>query len=265
MFYKKPGLPNSNDFVLCTVKKILHHSVFVSIDEYNNLEGLINISEIAPGRIRNIRDYVKPDKTIVCKVLKVNYQTRQIDLSLRRVSVNAMKIKIDEYRQEEKAEKLLEFIGKQLNLDMERMYKEAGIKIIDEFGSLHECFNKIANNEEDILKKLEINEKIASLLNKTVKEKIKPPRTKIKLVLELRSFEYNGLENIKNLLIKSGNEYKKKVENLEIRYISAPRYQLEITTTSDIKSAEILGETIANEIVLQAKKSNIIGKWQKAS
>ena len=60
MFYKKNGLPNPNDFVICTVKNILHHSVFVNLDEYNNLEGLVHISEIAPGRIRNIRDFLKP-------------------------------------------------------------------------------------------------------------------------------------------------------------------------------------------------------------
>ena len=265
MHYKKPGLPNINDFVVCTVKTILHHSVFVSLDEYDNLEGLVHISEIAPGRIRNIRDYVKPDKKIVCKVLKVNIQSKQIDLSLRRVSVNAMKLKIDEIRQEEKAEKLLEIIGKTLNLNLEMMYKEAGTKIIDEFGSLQEGFNSISKHEDEVLKKLGLNDKVANVLIKTVKEKIKPPKIKIKLILELKSYDSNGLDLIKNLLINASNEYKKKTDNIEISYISAPRYQLEITSSQDIKKAESSAEDIAEEIVNQGKKSNIVGKWQKAS
>ena len=57
MFYKKQGFPEESELVLCTVKKILDHSVFVGLDEYNNLEGMIHISEVSPGRIRNIRDH----------------------------------------------------------------------------------------------------------------------------------------------------------------------------------------------------------------
>ncbi len=263
MFYKKPGLPNNNDFVLCTVKNILHHSVFVGLDEYDNLEGLIHISEIAPGRIRNIREYVKPDKKIVCKVLKVNVNTKQIDLSLRRVSVNAMKIKIDEFRQEEKAEKLLETMGKQLGMDLGKMYKEVGEKLIDEFGSLQESFNKIANSGDAILKKLGFNEKVTNLITKVVKDKIKPPKIRAKLVLELRSYEPNGLEAIKSLLSKV-KEINKKAETAEINYISAPKYSLEITT-EDIRNADTIIESLAEEIINQGKKLNITGKWLRAS
>ena len=34
MFYKKQGIPENGEVVICTVKKILFHSVFVDIDEY---------------------------------------------------------------------------------------------------------------------------------------------------------------------------------------------------------------------------------------
>ena len=55
---------------MVTVTKIEYHSVFVELDEYGKT-ALIHISEISPGRIRNIRDFVKvEDKKIVCKVLK---------------------------------------------------------------------------------------------------------------------------------------------------------------------------------------------------
>ena len=264
MYFKKKDLPNTSDFVLCTVKNILHHSVFVKLDEYENLEGLIHISEIAPGRIRNIRDFVKPDKTIVCKVLKVNRDNKQVDLSLRRVSINSMKIKIDEHRQEEKAEKLLEYAGKQLKFDLDRMYKEVGLKILDSFGSLRECFNKIALENIDVLKELGIQENIANLLTKIVREKIKPPKIKVKLTLDLRNYEWNGIEVIKELLERTYNEYKKKGFDINIFYISAPKYQIELTTT-DKRNSESLVENLAIDIVNKGKKLNINGKWEKES
>src|SRR3990167_9616471 len=85
MLYKKKGMPEVNEVVMCTVKKVLFHSVFVDIEDYG-LEGMIHISEVSPGRIRNIRDYVKEGKKIVCKVLKVDEVKGHIDLSLRRVN-----------------------------------------------------------------------------------------------------------------------------------------------------------------------------------
>ena len=52
--------------VLCTVEKILGTTVFVKIE--NNGEGTLTTSEISPGRIRNLRDYVVIGKKIVCKI-----------------------------------------------------------------------------------------------------------------------------------------------------------------------------------------------------
>ena len=66
------------DIVLCTVDRIVGTLVFVTMQ--NKSEGSIVISEIAPGRIRNLREYVVPKKRIVCKVLRI--LENRIDLSL---------------------------------------------------------------------------------------------------------------------------------------------------------------------------------------
>ena len=125
MFYKKSVFPQESELVLCTVKKVLYHSVFVSLDEYLNLDGMIHISEVSPGRIRNIRDFVKEDKKIICKVLRVNKEKKHIDLSLRRVSISLRKKKNNEYKQEQKSEKILEFAAKKLKINIEDIYKNA--------------------------------------------------------------------------------------------------------------------------------------------
>ncbi len=85
MLLKKQGYPEEGELVFCEVTKVQYNSVFVNIEDYNK-SGLIHISEISPGRIRNIRDYVKEGKMIVCKVLKTDEKKGHIDLSLRRVT-----------------------------------------------------------------------------------------------------------------------------------------------------------------------------------
>ena len=88
------------DLVLCTVERIEGTIVFVKVNfENKEMEGSIVTSEIAPGRIRNIRDYVVPKKKIVCKVLRIS-GTGNIELSLRRVSPKEKKDVMDKYRRE---------------------------------------------------------------------------------------------------------------------------------------------------------------------
>src|SRR3989304_7287072 len=108
------------DVVLCTVDRIVGTTVFVHIE--GNGEGSIVFSEVAPGRIRNIRDYVVPKKKIVCKVLRIS--GNHIDLSLRRVTLKEQKEIKERYKQErsfasilrtvlkEKAEDVLEKISR---------------------------------------------------------------------------------------------------------------------------------------------------------
>src|SRR3989344_5517774 len=108
----KKDLPDESEVVICTVKTILKDTIFISLDEYGNKEGLIHISEIAPGRIRNIRDYVKEGKKIVCLVLRVNKEKGHVDLSLRRASKSLRAAKNESVKKEKKDKKIAAEIAK---------------------------------------------------------------------------------------------------------------------------------------------------------
>ncbi|MDD5650345.1 MAG: translation initiation factor IF-2 subunit alpha [Candidatus Nanoarchaeia archaeon] len=251
MFYKKTGLPQEGDIVLCTVKKILSHSVFVDLDEYNNIEGMLHISEVSPGRIRNLRDFVVPGKKIVCKIIKVQDE-KHIDLSLRRVPMNIRIEKNNEYKQEQKAEKMLEHIGKELNLSLEDMYKKVGYKAIEEYGLLTNFYQSLFE-DNSILKKLNIDEKIAKLLLNLINEKIKVPEVEVSATLVLQSYKENGMSTIKTLLLP---EIKNDVK---ITYLSAPRYKIDVKS-KDYKSAENILKAASERIIENAKKNGCSGE-----
>src|SRR3989338_10823554 len=122
MLYRREGYPGEDELVLCTVTKVLGHAVFVNLDEYDK-GGLVHISEIAPGRIRNIREYVELSKKIVCKVLRIDSERGHIDLSLRRVSEIEKKNKLEEIKQEQKAEKVIEMVSKAAGRKMDEVYE----------------------------------------------------------------------------------------------------------------------------------------------
>jgi translation initiation factor 2 subunit 1 len=253
MFYKKKGLPEENSVVLCTVKKILFHSIFVDLDEYLNQDGMIHISEIAPGRIRNIRDYVAEGKKLVCLVLRVDKEKRQVDLSLRRVPMSLRNAKNEEFKQEAKSEKLLEYIGKELKTDLKGAYERMGIKLMDHFGLLQIAFNEISVHGMSVIKEINLNKNDAEVLVRIVQDKIKPLEVNIEYILTLQSFSEKGVEDVKEAL-KAGEEFAKKHEiKIAIRYISAPKYEIEIKS-NDYKVAEDQMEKVNNIICEEMKK-----------
>ncbi len=245
MFYKKQGLPEIGEIVICTVKRVLPDSVFVDLDEYGR-EAMIHISEVAPGRIRNIRDFVKESKKVICKVLTVNKEKGYVDLSLRRVN-QAQKInKNNEFKQEQKAEKILQDLSKKLKLEIKEVYEIIGNKLIEKYGTLTSAFNEITIDKTD-LKDLKLDSNITKNLITIVKEKIKPQQVSINAIIKFETDASNGVELIKKAL-------STEKENIEINYISSPNYRLKITST-DYKTAEALIKNLSENITDFAKKT----------
>lgn len=256
MFYKKKGKPEIGEIIICTVKRILPHSVFVSIDEYEHIDGMIHISEIAPGRIRNLRDYVIEGKRIVCKVININKLTGNIDLSLRRVGTSFMIQKLNEVKQEEKAERLLNGIGKELKLDLKGMYYEVGFKAIERYGSLYNFFQAISSDEDAVKKEVIIKPSIQEKLFKIIKEKIKPAEVSVSGTLSLQSYEENGIEDIKEILLKIERD------NIRVQYLGAPRYKLENVGT-DLKEIDVKLKKEAEYALETIKKRKGFGEFVK--
>ena len=95
------------DIVLCTVDRIVGTIVFVNIEKEKR-EGSIILSEIAPGRIRNLRAHVVPKKKIVCKVLRIS--DNRVDLSLRRVTQKEKKEIMDQSKHEKSYQSIIKSV-----------------------------------------------------------------------------------------------------------------------------------------------------------
>ena len=115
MVKKKKAFPEEGEFVIGTITKISSHGAYATLDEFDNKEGLIHISEIASTWVRNIRNYVREKQKVVAKVLRIDAAKEQIDLSLRRVTNAMRRNKITEWKRSQKADNLLELVAKQLD------------------------------------------------------------------------------------------------------------------------------------------------------
>ncbi len=253
MLYLREGLPEESDIVMCTVTNVQHNSVFVKLDEYN-VDGLIHISEISPGRIRNIRDFVKEGKKVVCKVLRVNEEKGQVDLSLRRVNESQRRKKVDEVKQEQKAEKIVEFAAKQLKKDFEKLYHEITKEVFNDYDDLHTFFIDVVNDEAS-LSDYNIDKNIADELTSVIKQRLKPLKVSIKGILKLTSHAPNGVEIIKDS-VKKGLIDK----NIEVKYLGAGKFDISVTA-ADYKKAEELLEKSTEATLDFIKRNNGHGEF----
>lgn len=218
------------DLVLCTVDRILGTTVFVNIE--GNGEGTIITSEIAPGRIRNLREYVVPKKKIVCKILRIVGEN--IHLSLRRVSQKEKKEVMEQHKQEKSYENVLKSI-------LGDKAKEI-IKKIKEKERLYDFLQEAKENPKE-LKKIageKDSKKILEIINSQ-----KQKKAILKKEFLMNTSESKGLELIKEIL--------GKIKNAEIKYISAGKYSIK-TEADDIKKADNKLKEILDEIEKQSKK-----------
>ena len=113
---KKRGFPMLGEIVICKITKINPNSAFARLEEYNK-EGMIHISEISSGWVRDIRQHVKPNQSVIAKVVRLNEGSGEISLSLKRVDDKQQNEKMKDYNLNKKAEKMLEIAAKSMDIN----------------------------------------------------------------------------------------------------------------------------------------------------
>lgn len=247
MLYQKDGLPEESELVLCSVTNVQHHSVFVRLEEYGK-SGMIHISEISPGRIRNIRDYVVEGKVIVCKVLRINKERGHIDLSLRRVSEGQRREKVNEIKHEQKAEKIIEFVARALKSTKEKIFEEIQGPIFENYPTVYSCFENVIVDEK-ILSKIGISTKLEKKLVETIKQRIKPPVIVIQGKISISSYESDGVNRVISVVEKLDT-----YDDVKITYLGGGLYSFSITD-EDYKSAEKKIKKILSEMEKVSSKN----------
>jgi translation initiation factor 2 subunit 1 len=227
---KRKGLPEWGELLMCTVKRITPYAAWCSLEEYPGVEGMIHISEVSGKWVHDIREFVKPNKQYIAKVVKIDYQKNFVDLSLKRVSRQEEKEKANIFRREQRAEKILEQVAKEFGKTLEQAYEEVGYLLQDKFGELHVALEE-ARKGSDYLTKKGIPENWAVPITKIAEISFQEKELTIKADFELKSFASDGIEKVKEVIA----ELQKN--GIVVKYISAPKYRAEISG-KDLKATE---------------------------
>ncbi|MEM3525781.1 MAG: translation initiation factor IF-2 subunit alpha [Candidatus Jordarchaeaceae archaeon] len=237
--------PEKGELVIGTVTRIANHGAYVQLDEFDNKEGMIHISEIALSWVRNIRNFVREKQKVVAKVLRINPQKGFIDLSLRRVTEQQKRQKIQEWKRAQRAEKLLEMAATKIGKTLDEAYKEVGDKLEAAYGSIYKGLEMVSEKGSIVLENLGVEKDWIETVTEIAKMHVEPPKVNIARTVEMTCWSRSGVDAIKKAFKEAITAVQGEEVDVNIYTLGAPKYRIEITA-DDYKQAEMALEKIIN-------------------
>jgi len=152
-------LPERGEIILATITKITDHGAYVSLDEYDNIQGFLHVSEIAPGWIRSVTRFVKEGEKKVLLVKKVSRNRSDIDLSLKQISKDQKKKKLLEVKKYEKGMTLIKNIQEKAKLS-ENDIEKLEDSLFSKYDSVYDAFIEIARKGISAISDLKLSKKV---------------------------------------------------------------------------------------------------------
>jgi translation initiation factor 2 subunit 1 len=216
--------PEEGDLVVGRIEEIKSFGVFVSLEDYPDSKGLVHLREVAPGRIRSIRDYIKEKQRIVGRVIGVDPRKNYVDLSLRNITKYQKNKAIKEWKDSKRAKKLFGLVAEAINKKVSDCYKDFGDRLIERYDSLYSAFEAAVLSAEAFEKDFK-GEWVKPFVE-IAKKHIQIPSVTIKGELSLTSYAPDGINRIKQLC-KSMEKKEDGVE-IKVQYVSAPVYRISV-------------------------------------
>ncbi|VAI06635.1 unnamed protein product [Triticum turgidum subsp. durum] len=215
----EPRFPEVDAAVMIQVKHIADMGAYVSLLEYNNVEGMILFSELSRRRIRSISSLIKVGRQEPAIVLRVDRDKGYIDLSKRRVSEEEARSCEDRYNKSKLVHSIMRHVAETLEIDLEPIYQRIGWPLYRKYGHAFEAFKLIVADPDAILDVLTYEEKetgpdcqevtkvvpavtpeIKETLVQNIRRRMTPQPLKIRADVEMKCFQFDGVLHIKVLV-----------------------------------------------------------------
>lgn len=228
--------PEEGELVVVTVHSVKQNGADVSLDEYEGVDGFIFIGEIASGWIKNIRRFVREGQRLVCKVMPSRRDGSSLKLSLKSVSEERRRDRLQQWKNEQRALQLFKVLSESQNWEAD-FASELKQELTEVFETLYGAFEEAAMQEGSIIDAGFEGDWIQPFIDLSV-ENIIPPFVEIRGILTLKVETNNGVETIRDALL-AAEKISSEEDEIEVRcyYNGAPEYRIEMRAP-DFKTAE---------------------------
>ena len=150
--------PEVDEVVMVNVQEIAEMGAYVKLLEYDNIEGMVLLSELSRRRIRSIQKLIRVGKNEVAVVLRVDKEKGYIDLSKKVVSAEDI-VKCDErYNKSKAVHSILRHCAEKFNIPLERLYETIGWPLSRKYGHAYDAF-KISITDPSVFDSVDVPSK----------------------------------------------------------------------------------------------------------
>ncbi|KAF8944995.1 hypothetical protein BGZ47_003418 [Haplosporangium gracile] len=223
--------PEVDDLVMVNVRQIAEMGAYVQLLEYDNIEGMILLSELSRRRIRSIQKLIRVGKNEVVVVLRVDKEKGYIDLSKRRVSATDI-VKCEErYNKSKAVHSIMSTVAKKESKDLEVLYEQLAWPLYAKYGHAYDAFKAALNEPEKVFEGLEMTEVTKEELLNNIKRRLTPQPIKIRADIEVTCFDYEGIDAIKTAF-KEAEAVSLSEVPIRVKLVAPPLYVM-ITNALD--------------------------------
>ncbi|KAK5648322.1 hypothetical protein RI129_003214 [Pyrocoelia pectoralis] len=255
-FYKEK-YPEVEDVVMVNVRSIAEMGAYVHLLEYNNIEGMILLSELSRRRIRSINKLIRVGKTEPVVVIRVDKEKGYIDLSKRRVSTEDVEKCTERFAKAKAVNSILRHVAELLKYEsdqqLEELYQKTAWHFEEKYkknkASAYDFF-KQAVVDPSILAECGLDEKTKDILLSNIKRKLTSQAVKIRADIECACYGYEGIDAVKAAL-KAGLALSTEELPIKINLIAPPLYVMTTSTPEKqdgLKALQVAIETIEERI-----------------
>jgi translation initiation factor 2 subunit 1 len=255
MVRNREKFPREGAFIMGRVVDIQAQYIYVDLPDYEGLpseqiaRGMIHISEISSRWVKNIRSIVRIGQRLVLRVVKVVPDKGQIDLSLRRVNSAQKDLITKEHKYANKYENLLQFLTETegIDLTLDQAYEMIGWPIKEQFDLYQEAVETLKEEGKELLNEIgEVPDNIKNAFLKIIEENVEVSTVSIRGKIRLMNQSGDGIDKIKETLaeIIKVVEKPKETRKINLSYLGAPFYRLEIVSKDYLDAESILSDAI---------------------
>ncbi|XP_074295135.1 eukaryotic translation initiation factor 2 subunit alpha homolog [Silene latifolia] len=254
--------PEVDMAVMIQVKYIAELGAYVSLIEYNNIEGMILLSELSKRRIRSVNSLIKVGRIEPVMVLRVDKDKGYIDLSKRRVSEEDIANCEERYNKSKLVHSIMRHVAETVSIDLEDLYVRIAWPLYRKYGHAFEAFKTVVTDPDSVLDQLtyqvkttgpdgkEVTEvlpavtpEIKDALIKIVRRRMTPHPLKIRADIELKCFHFDGVLHIKDAMRRAEAAGTKDCP-VKIKLVAPPLYVLTTQTLDKDQGISTLSKAI---------------------
>ncbi|OAY54956.2 hypothetical protein MANES_03G078600v8 [Manihot esculenta] len=228
--------PEVDMAVMIQVKNIADMGAYVSLLEYNNIEGMILFSELSRRRIRSVSSLIRVGRIEPVMVLRVDKEKGYIDLSKRRVSEEDIQACEERYNKSKLVHSIMRHVAETMGIDLEVT------KVVPA-----------------------VTEEIKEALVKNIRRRMTPQPLKIRADIEMKCFQFDGVLHIKDAMRKAEAAGNKDCP-VKIKLVAPPLYVLTTQTLDKEQGISVLNKAIAacTEAIEQHKGKLVVKEPPRA-